>query len=161
MLRDAGRYDEAIKQYGETLKINPKFAAGNWELSVALRRQGKLSESIQPLQAGAEGAVREYQLNPAIIPAINDLEAAYTKGGRIGYLRQCLKIHSYFLRPSFYLARDHAQLGDRETAIGELNRSYQNHEAEALWMFTDPELDPLRSDPRFQRLILAMGFPQK
>ena len=59
----------------------------------------------------------------------------------------------------YYLARDYAQLGERDAAIAELTGSYQNREIEVLWMLTDPELDPLRSDPRFQRLIRAVGFP--
>jgi hypothetical protein len=31
-------------------------------------------------------------------------------------------------------------LGDKEAALVELRRSYQNHDPEALWMFNDPEL---------------------
>jgi TolB-like protein/DNA-binding winged helix-turn-helix (wHTH) protein/Tfp pilus assembly protein PilF len=161
MLRDAGRYDEAIDVYRKTLKLNPQFYTAYWEMSWALRRQGNILESIHALQAGAEGIVQEYNLNPAVIPAINGLETAYSTGGRPGYFRQSLKVHAYNPRPSFYLARDHAQLGDLDAAIAELTRSYQKHDVEALWMFTDPELDPLRSDPRFQRLISAIGFPQK
>jgi TolB-like protein/DNA-binding winged helix-turn-helix (wHTH) protein/tetratricopeptide (TPR) repeat protein len=159
MLRDAGRYDEAIRQYRETLKLNPKFYAAQAEVSVAFRRQGKILESIHELQAGAEGIVQQYKLNPAIIAAINNLEPAYKQSGRRGYLQQCLKVHSYQPRPSFYMARDYAQLGDRDAAFAQLTRSYQKHDPEALWLFTDPELDSLRADPRFQRLILAIGFP--
>jgi TolB-like protein/DNA-binding winged helix-turn-helix (wHTH) protein/Tfp pilus assembly protein PilF len=161
MLRDAGRYDEAVKQYRETLKLNPKFFAAQWEMSLALRRQGKILESIHALQAGSEGIAQQYKLNPAIIPAINGLESAYKQRGRRGYLHQCLKVHSYQPRPSFYMARDYAQLGDREAAFAELTRSYQKHDPETLWLFTDPELDSLRSDPRFHRLIVAIGFPQQ
>ena len=59
------------------------------------------------------------------------------------------------------MARDYAQLGNQDAAIAELTSSYKNHDAEVLWMFTDPELDSLRSDSRFQRLISAIGFVQK
>ncbi|HEV2699906.1 MAG TPA: BTAD domain-containing putative transcriptional regulator, partial [Terriglobales bacterium] len=161
VLRDAGRYDDALVQYRNTLQIAPEFYASYQEMFWALRRQGKLAESIQALQSGATGLVHAYKIDPAIIPAINRLQSAYSSEGRAGYLRQCLKIHGYFPRPSFYVARDHAQLGNQDAAIAELTSSYKNHDAEVLWMFTDPELDSLRSDSRFQRLISAIGFVQK
>jgi hypothetical protein len=59
----------------------------------------------------------------------------------------------------YYLALGYAQLGDRDAAVAELTRSYESHDMEFLWILTDHELDPLRSDPRFQRLIRATGFP--
>lgn len=159
VLREAGRFEEAVGEYHEALKINPHFYAAYQEMFWSYRREGKAAESIEALRELAAGYGEEFRLNPAIIPAIKGLQLAYTSGGRRGYLRQCLRIHSYYPRPSYYLARDYAQLADRESAIAKLTRSYQNHDIEALWMLTDPELDPLRSDPRFQRLIRAVGFP--
>ena len=156
-LRDAGQYDEAIRQYQEALKISPIFFAAYEAMHWALRRQGKLVESIHPLEMASRAMVDDD--DPAIAPAINNLRSAYARGGRAGYFRQCLKIHRYYKRPYFYLARDYAELGDLDAAMAALHRSYQDHEIEVLWLLTDPELDSLRSDPRFQRLIRAIGFP--
>jgi serine/threonine-protein kinase len=157
-LRDAGRYDDAVREFKKTLEIDPQLVAAHWEMAVAFQRQGKLEEAIRALKAGAEGVVKEYHFNPAMISAINDIESAYTNTGSAGYFRQSLKFHRHLPRPSYYLARDYTQLGEKETAITELKRSYQNHDPEALWMFIDPELEPLRGDPRFQSLVRAIGF---
>ena len=158
ILRDAGRYDDAVRAYQETLKIDPQFFAAYWEMARAYRRQGKFLDSIRAFRQGAEGIVREYRLDPAVIFAIDEFQSAYANSGRIGYFRQSLKVNGYLPRPSYYLARDYAQLGDKESALVELRRSYQNHDPEALWMFNDTELESLRSDPRYQELVLAIGF---
>lgn len=158
ILRDAGRPEDAVQLYKETLSIDPQFVAAYWELAVALRRQGKLPESIHALQQGAEGFVRVYRMSPEVIREIDELQSAYAHSGRPGYFRQALRVDSYLLRPSYYMARDYAQLGDKEAALAALRRSYQKHDPEALWMFTDPELEPLHSDERYRELVRAIGF---
>jgi len=160
ILRNASRYDEAIAEYREALKISPSFYVSYLEMSLALWRGGRIRESIQAQRTGFAGVVAEHRLDPAIISAVDGVQPAYAAGGKPGYLRQCLKVHRYFGRTHYFLAWDYAQLGDREAAIAELNRSYQDHDLELLWIFTDPAMDPLRSDPRFQHMIQAIGFPQ-
>jgi TolB-like protein/DNA-binding winged helix-turn-helix (wHTH) protein/Tfp pilus assembly protein PilF len=161
ILRNAGRYDEAIAEYREALKISPSFYLSYLEMALALWHAGRVTESIQAQRTGFAGAAAEHRLNPAIISAVDGLQPAYAAGGKPGYLRQCLKVHRYFGRTHYFLAWDYVQLGDREAAMAELNRSYQDHDLELLWIFTDPAMDPLRSDPRFQHLIRAVGFPQQ
>jgi TolB-like protein/DNA-binding winged helix-turn-helix (wHTH) protein/Tfp pilus assembly protein PilF len=158
-LRDAGHYEEAIKQYREALKLNPDFLLAYEAMQWAFRREGKIKESVLALRMAAPGFQRsDYNLT-AVISEIDSLETAYNHGGRIAYFRQCLKGHRRATRPHYYLARDNAELGDRNAALAELTASYQDHDIEVLWMLTDPELNSLRSDPRFQRLIRAIGFP--
>ena len=48
------------------------------------------------------------------IALVDQLPAAYSTGGRTGYLRHCIKIHERSERPWLYLARDYADLGDRD-----------------------------------------------
>jgi len=54
---------------------------------------------------------------------------------------------------------DYVRLGDRDSSLAELTHSYQSHDLEILWILTDPDMDSLRPDPRFQRLVKAIGFP--
>jgi TolB-like protein/DNA-binding winged helix-turn-helix (wHTH) protein/Tfp pilus assembly protein PilF len=159
ILRNAGRDDEAIAEYKEALKISPAFYMSSGEMALALSREGRIAEAIQAMRQSVAGYVKDWGEDPALARAIDELPAAYATGGRERYLRQVLKTHSYCTRPHYLMARDHAELGDREAAITELNRAFQTHEMELLSILSDPELDPLRSDPRFQRLIRAIGFP--
>jgi hypothetical protein len=76
-------------------------------------------------------------------------------------LRQVIKVHGQYVRPLYYLARDYADLGDRQAALAALRKSYENRDTELLWLLIDPELDPLRSDVRFQELVKKVGFPQQ
>ena len=155
-LQQARQYDQALDQYHEALKIDPKFSLPFHAMHWAYRRQGKFAESIEPLRA----ALQSWDAKNDWIALVDQLPAAYSKGGRTGYLRQCVKIHERSNRPWYYLALDYADLGDREAALAELNKSYENRQLEMLYLLVDPELDALRSDPRFQELIRKVGFPQ-
>ncbi len=155
-LQQARRYDQALDQYHEALKIDPGFSLPFNSIHWAYRRQGKFAESVAPLRL----ALQSWDAKNNWIALVDQLPAAYATGGRAGYLRQCIKIDESSERPWFYLARDYADLGDREKALTALNKSYENRHLEVLWLLVDPELDPLRSDPRFQELVRKVGFPQ-
>jgi TolB-like protein/Tfp pilus assembly protein PilF len=155
-LQQARQYNRALDQYREALKIDPKFSPPFDAIHWTYRRQAKFMESIPPLRT----AVKAWDVNGDLIKLVDQLPAAYSAGGRTAYLRQCIKIHEHFGRPLLYLASDYADLGDRETALVALNKSYKNREMELLWLLVDPELEPLRSDPRFQELVKKAGFPQ-
>ena len=155
-LQQARQYDLALEQYQEALKIDPKFSPPFHSIYWVYRRQGKFAESIAPLRLA-------FQLRDAKsdwTPLLDQLSTAYSTGGRTAYLRQIVKIHALIDRPWYYFALDYADLGDREAALAELNKAYENREIEVLYLLVDPELDPLRSDPRFQDLIGKIGFPQ-
>lgn len=155
-LQQARQYDRALDQYREALKIDPKFSPPFDAIYWTYRRQGKFMESIPPMRT----AVQVWDTKGDLIALVDQLPAVYSTGGRTDYLRQCVKIHEHIGRPWLYLARDYADLGDRETALAALNKSYENRDTELLWLLIDPELDPLRSDPRFQELVKKIGYSQ-
>jgi hypothetical protein len=50
-------------------------------------------------------------------------------------------------------------LGQRDAAFDELARTYDNN---SVWLFSidvDPKMDPLRADPRFERLHAGLYRP--
>jgi hypothetical protein len=50
-------------------------------------------------------------------------------------------------------------LGDHDKAMSFLNEAYRIKSSNLATIQTDPLLDPLRSDPRFQVLLHKVGFP--
>jgi TolB-like protein len=59
----------------------------------------------------------------------------------------------------FYMAGVYASVGEREKAFECLERVYQEHSWWLVGLLVDPELAPLRDDPRFLDLAHRIGLP--
>jgi hypothetical protein len=57
------------------------------------------------------------------------------------------------------LARVYTALDQKEEAICLLHAAYEQNATWMIFMKTDPHLDALRTDPRFQDLLQRMSFP--
>lgn len=51
-------------------------------------------------------------------------------------------------------------LDDEPHAMSYLEGAYDAHRVTALFIRTAPELDSIRSSPRFRALVRRIGFPQ-
>jgi tetratricopeptide (TPR) repeat protein len=60
--------------------------------------------------------------------------------------------------PAVGRARVYLALGDYDTAFRALERAIEDRTFLAA-QWSDPDLDPVRSDPRFARLVERMGLP--
>ena len=65
-------------------------------------------------------------------------------------------------RPTDYADRQDAAyieiaLGRRNEALTGLEQAIDQHSERMLWLRVDPRVDPLRGDPRFQRLVQRIG----
>ena len=59
----------------------------------------------------------------------------------------------------FYIAQVYAGLGENEKAMDWLEKAYDDRSNGLVFLKVDPELDPLRSSPRFKDLQRKMHFP--
>ena len=59
---------------------------------------------------------------------------------------------------AYQIAETHAYMGDTEQAFVWLQRAYDNRDGGLIEMLTDPLLQNLHSDPRWQAFINKMGF---
>lgn len=73
-------------------------------------------------------------------------------------MRQDLE-HGQWSEPvaHYEMAVFYTRLGDRDAALRELEAASEHRISRILWIGSDPELDPLRSEPRFQALVKRVG----
>jgi hypothetical protein len=56
------------------------------------------------------------------------------------------------------MARAHAVLGNRDRAVGWLERALRERSSAIAYLSVEPAYDPLRADPRFVQLLLDAGL---
>jgi tetratricopeptide (TPR) repeat protein len=77
-----------------------------------------------------------------------------------GYLRLVTAQDSPLKENNWSIARAYVELGQKDKAIAELNKAYADRASGLNWLKVEPQVDPLRDDPRFQELIKKIGFSQ-
>jgi tetratricopeptide (TPR) repeat protein len=139
----ARRYDDAIAQLNATLALDSNFAYAHNMLG-----------SVLLLKGNVDGAITEYEKGRTL-NADCDVSAllglAYAKIGRTAEvtqlfqeLNECAEKHA--VRSHVYTLM-YIALGQKETAMDYLEKSSDE------WLKIDPLLDPLRDEPRFQKLV--------
>jgi TolB-like protein/DNA-binding winged helix-turn-helix (wHTH) protein/Tfp pilus assembly protein PilF len=150
-LQQARLYDQAIREYQQALKLNPGLYVSYEAMYWAYRRQGKFEAASQAMQ----GASPYWQASQGMNVLIEQLSSAYARGGKTGFLRQSVEMHRHF-RDKWYLARDYIDLGEKERALQQLGQIFKSRKALELWILNDVEFDAIRSDPRFQSLVMII-----
>jgi len=64
---------------------------------------------------------------------------------------------SRYVRP-YYVAWIYAALGDKDNAFAELERSFDERDVYLNRINSDPFMDPLRDDPRFNELLRKLNL---
>jgi len=145
----AHRFDEAIAQLRRTVALDNRFGYGRQTLGMALELKGQIPE-----------AIAQYQAAIALDPSPTYLSLLGHVYGTIGRKEEATKLlgqiqdtgKSRYVDP-YYLAIVHLGLGDREAALTALEKSFEELNGNTLeYIRTDPFLDPLRADPRFEAL---------
>jgi serine/threonine protein kinase/tetratricopeptide (TPR) repeat protein len=156
LLYQARRYEESLAAHRKLLDAEPRFAYGHLTYSCALRAVGRHDESV----AAAEKAL-EYAGESQLYLAW--LGGAYAAAGRAAEAQDVLRrlgemIAHRYVSP-YHLALIHCHLGDRELALSLLEEAYALRDAWVAWLGVEPQLDPLRSDPRFLDLLRRTNNP--
>jgi TolB-like protein/DNA-binding winged helix-turn-helix (wHTH) protein/Tfp pilus assembly protein PilF len=154
--RDAHRYDEAVQQCKKTIEVDPNLAMGHRCLGQAYVGQRRYSEAIPELElASAAGPT------PLLISELGYAYASAGKAAKAKAMLQTLmsKAQSAYV-PAYLIAEIHAGLGEKDEAFRWLERAYRERDAQIGYLALDPEMDPLRSDPRFPPLIRRLNLPQ-
>jgi adenylate cyclase len=157
LLLHARRYDKAIEQGRRSLELDPNSASAHGFLAGAYELKGMekeaAEETIKVLTAMGETALS------------SQFKQIYNARGYWA-ARRVLDQHTVEdelkkLRPnSWTFAYTYARLGEKDKAFEWLEKAYEERNGSMLQLRSDPDVDSLRDDPRFQALLRRMNFPQ-
>ena len=161
-LAGAGRYEEAVQQARKTLDLDPELVPGHEILGQIYEDEGKLNEAIIEYSKA-----NELGLTPSNFAM---LAHAYAKTGRMGETRKILDkltdLSAQQYVGAYPLAVVHLALGEKDEALRLLEQSFVERDILLQGLYgsikIDKRLDPLRHDPRFQKLVerFDAGIPE-
>jgi tetratricopeptide (TPR) repeat protein len=139
----ARRYEEAVAQYKRMIEMNEEAHPSYEWLIRTLEAQGNEPEAF-------EWFLKLLALRKADNETIQMFKTAYQRSGWKGVLLERERRSDGNV---FRLAGYNARLGNKDKAFEYLERSYQQHLGLMATLQVEPQLDPLRDDPRFDELV--------
>jgi TolB-like protein/predicted Ser/Thr protein kinase len=155
LLQSAGRDDEVIVQVRKLLRTSPHNPMLHNMLSVALMRKAIYEESLAEMKA-SYSSIGDHEVEEA-------LTQGYTQSGYRGAMRSAADLLAARARKtyvnSFEVACLYAIAGENDKAFEWLEKSLEERSPHMPYVDAYVELEPLRSNPRFQELLRKMNLP--
>jgi len=152
----AREYDRSIAQLRDTLEMDPASEWAHLNLGQAYEQKGQFNLAIEELQKALELA----HSSPLTISALAHAEALSGNHAMANKLLSQLEELSkkQYVSP-YYVATVYLGLGKNELAMNWLEKAYADRSNGLVFLKVEPELDPLRTNPRFVTLQTRLNFP--
>jgi serine/threonine protein kinase/tetratricopeptide (TPR) repeat protein len=152
----ARRYDDALEQLRRTVELDPNYPVTYWVLGLLLRKMGRYELAITEGEKGVKLSGGSPLMNAA-------LAQTFASAGRrekaIQILDDLTNLAKQKYVAPYFFAGIYIGLGEDESAIEYLEKSYEEHSHWLIYLHLDPGMDSLRSNPRFQDLLQRVGLP--
>ena len=152
----AREYDQAIEQLRNTIDMDTAFVLPHLVLGQAYEQKKAYDQAIAELRRATE-------LSLGSPPVLAALARTLAVSGRITEARNLLEqlqlSKRQYVSP-FYVAIVYAGLGENERALDWLEKAYADHSNAIVFLKVDPQLDTLRSYPRFHELQRKLRLPE-
>ena len=153
----ARRYDEAIKQLEKSLEIDPNHFGGYMALGQVYEAKGMHEEAIKSLQ-------KAIGIGGRTSGVLAPLGRAYAASGKKVEAQKILTELKEMAKQTYVSSYDlailYVGLGDKEHALEQLNKAYEDRAGWIMDINVEPVFDSLRSDPRFAELVSRMKLPK-
>ncbi len=148
MYENVGLHSQAIAAFEKAIELAPQKEVYHYHLGIALGYQTQYDEAVQAL-------LRVITLNPRYMLAHCALAGYYRKLGREAEAQD----HMQIARPSMEDENEYNQacfesIGENaDQAIALLEIALEKKQIQPGLVLSDPDLDFIRSDPRFEALL--------
>ncbi len=152
-----GKLEEAVRHYQDASRVRPEDYQALVLMAAPLKALGREEEMRATMRHGLEVAEKHLELNP------DDARALYLGAGALVQLgdrdrgldwtRRAYAIDAEDPGVLYNVACSYSNMGQLDEAIACLEKAVQNGFGHREWFENDSDLDPLRSDERFQALM--------
>ena len=182
----SGQFDKATAEIESALAIAPGtamyerdrgrvlyFSRRYRDAAVQFKRAIELKQDLQSTWSclfraqemdGDYAGAYEYFIRRATLTsdaALESYQKAYASEGWVGVRKRSIELAQLNNSPPnlyYDLATQSVTIGNKEQAFDYLSKAIERRSWEIALLRVDPQLDPLRSDPRFDQLVKRIGY---
>jgi len=151
----AGRYDEAIDQCRRTVEMDPNFAVAHWHLGLAYEQKQVFDKAIEEFKKAISLSGGSPLMRAALGRVYAESQKKYEANEMLNELNELAK-RQYV--SAYEVAKIYVALGNSEKAFQLLAKAYAEHSFHLVNLNVCPQLNSVRSDPRFQDLAQRVGL---
>jgi TolB-like protein/tetratricopeptide (TPR) repeat protein len=151
VLYAARRYGEAASAFAETLSLNPEYKQAYGDRGLALLGLADLVGA----RASCESKRDDWGSQQCLAVVYYELGRHADAQAELAKIKASLGDASAYQYATIY-----AQWGDRAQALEWLDTAMRLRDPGLQYLKTDPLLDPLRQEPRFQAILRELKFPR-
>jgi tetratricopeptide (TPR) repeat protein len=145
-------YDGVLAQCQRVIERDPTFGEVYAYVGFAYEQKGKYRKAMDSFQ--------KY----STLMGYNTRAAAAIRAKPISNARDYWQRLAELAKPptgsEFDGAQAWAQLGESDRALDLLERAYDKRDSQIMYLEVNPNLDPLRSDPRFKDLLRRLALAE-
>ena len=145
----AREFTKAAQYFERGISLNPELPMGHALRALTAMQMGQPDVAL----AAARRAVEIYPDHPADLFLAVPLAASGARGEAFAMLARSEEARATKNIWLVALAMTYAQLGEINLALTRLEEAYEARDFWMVWLKVQPEFDPLRAEPRFQRLL--------
>jgi TolB-like protein/Tfp pilus assembly protein PilF len=155
LLENARRYDEAIEQLRRVIAMDPNHYSAHWFLGHTYAANKQFDEGI----AAAQKAVDLSGRSPGALGMLGLVYGLANKKDEANkILNELLELNKHRYVTPAALVNVYLGLGNKDQAFVWLEKAFAERSNYLAYLKVFPLLDPLRSDPRFAKLVQRVGL---
>jgi TolB-like protein/Flp pilus assembly protein TadD len=148
-------YDQALEQYRAVLDMDPNFGTAHLWLAHVYQQKGLFGQAISELTTGM-------RLSGDSLLALAKMGHGYAVAGKsdeaYGVLNQLHALSKQRYVSAYDIAMVHVGLQEINEAFAWLQKAFEQRSLWLGYLNVEPQVDALRSDPRFHDLIRRIGL---
>lgn len=152
-------FDASIDILSKSKQINPDYVLTYVFLMFAYREKEMFDETANCIEKGAtlqfQSGERPKDSFDKMMKLAAELRKGATESGAKGFWQAELRSGP---PGSIYKAVAYAKLGETDKAFEFLEKAFNEHHTGMVWLKVQPDLDGIKSDPRYRDLLNRVGF---